>query len=131
MQFFSIMISRMGVQEAPGDPDEAAWGMHAGDGETSWVLALAPELVHMDRTADLGDYPRMPEGIRHLAVRGPVGFSWLTADLSAMGVLGNPKGATADKGRAYVEVTVEKLAGVLEEVARFEMPTRAGEAPAQ
>jgi creatinine amidohydrolase/Fe(II)-dependent formamide hydrolase-like protein len=87
--------------------------------------------VHMDRTANLGDYPRMPEGIRHLAVRGPVGFSWLTADLSAMGVLGNPKGATADKGRAYVEVTVEKLAGVLEEVARFEMPTRAGEAGAQ
>ena len=131
MQFFSIMISRMGVQEAPGDPDEAAWGMHAGDGETSWVLALAPELVHMDRTANLGDYPRLPEGIRHLAVRGPVGFSWLTADLSAMGVLGNPKGATAEKGRAYVEVTVEKLAGVLEEVARFEMPTRAGEAPAR
>jgi creatinine amidohydrolase len=131
MQLFSIMISRMGVQEAPGDPDEAAWGMHAGDGETSWVLALAPELVHMDRTENLGDYPRMPEGIRHLAVRGPVGFSWLTADLSAMGVLGNPKTATADKGRAYVEVTVEKLAGVLEEIARFEMPTRAGEAGAR
>jgi creatinine amidohydrolase/Fe(II)-dependent formamide hydrolase-like protein len=85
----------------------------------------------MDRTAGLDVYPRLPEGIRHLAVRGPVGFSWLTADLSAMGVLGNPTAATAEKGRAYVEATVAKLAGVLEEVARFEMPTRAGEAAAQ
>jgi creatinine amidohydrolase len=131
MQLFSIMISRMGLQEPASDPDEAAWGMHAGDGETSWVLALAPELVHMDRTADLGDYPHMPEGIRHLAVRGPVGFSWLTADLSAMGVLGNPKAATAEKGQAYVEATVDKLAGVLEEIAGFEMPARAGETAAR
>jgi creatinine amidohydrolase/Fe(II)-dependent formamide hydrolase-like protein len=130
MQFFSIMISRLGLPETPSSADEAAWGMHAGDGETSWVLALAPELVHMDRTSELGDYPRMPDGIRHLAVRGPVGFSWLTADLSAMGVLGNPRTATAEKGHAYVVATVEKLAGVLDEIARFELPARAGEAEA-
>jgi creatinine amidohydrolase/Fe(II)-dependent formamide hydrolase-like protein len=127
MQLFSIMISRMGIQEAAQDPNEAAWGMHAGDSETSWVLALAPELVHMDRIADVGDYPRMPDGIRHLAVRGPVGFSWLTADLSAMGVIGNPHTATTEKGRTYVAAAVEKLAGVLAEIARFEMPTRASE----
>jgi creatinine amidohydrolase/Fe(II)-dependent formamide hydrolase-like protein len=134
MQLFSIMISRMGVQEPAESAEEAAWGMHAGDSETSWVLALAPELVHMERTAQagVGDYPRMPDGIRHLAVRGPVGFSWLTADLSAVGVLGNPRTATAAKGAQYVAATVEKLAGVLEEIARFEMPTRAGErAPGQ
>jgi creatinine amidohydrolase/Fe(II)-dependent formamide hydrolase-like protein len=54
----------------------------------------------------------------------------LTADLSAMGVLGNPRTATAEKGHAYVVATVEKLAGVLEEIARFELPARAGEAEA-
>jgi creatinine amidohydrolase/Fe(II)-dependent formamide hydrolase-like protein len=127
MQLFSIMISRMGLPQTPVEAEEATWGMHAGDSETSWVLALAPELVHMDRTAELGDYPRLPEGIRHLAVRGPVGFAWLTADLSAMGVLGNPRAASAEKGQAYVAATVEKLAGVLEEIAGFELPARAGE----
>ncbi|HEV7666242.1 MAG TPA: creatininase family protein, partial [Chloroflexota bacterium] len=81
----------------------------------------------MDRTDTLGDYPQMPDGIKHLAVRGPVGFSWLTADLSAMGVLGNPRGATAEKGQTYVEATVNKLAGVLEEIASFAGPMRAGE----
>ena len=129
MQLFSIMISRMGLPDTVTDPDENAWGMHAGESETSWVLALAPELVHMERTATdgVGDYPRMPEGIRHLAVRGPVGFSWLTADLSTAGVLGNPRNASADKGRAYVAATVDKLAGVLEEIASFEGPVRAGD----
>jgi creatinine amidohydrolase len=127
MQLFSIMISRMGIQEPALDPNEAAWGMHAGDSETSWVLALAPELVHMDRIDKVGDYPRMPDGIQHLAVRGPVGFAWLTADLSAMGVIGNPHTATAEKGHAYVAATVEKLAGVLAEIARFEMPSRASD----
>ena len=128
MLLFSIMISRMGQKSPVSDPQEAAWGIHAGDDETSWVLALAPELVHMDRTTDLGDYPRMPDGIQHLALRGPVGFSWLTADLAKHGVLGNPRLATADKGAAYVEATVEKLAGVLAEIASFEMPTPAGQA---
>jgi creatinine amidohydrolase len=129
MQLFSIMISRMGLKDPATDPEENAWGMHAGDSETSWVLALAPELVHMDRTDQVGDYPSMPAGIRHLAVRGPVGFSWLTADLSARGVLGNPRNATPEKGHAYVALTVEKLAGVLEEIARFDGPIRAGETP--
>ena len=131
MQLFSIMISRMGVRGAEITPEEAAWGIHAGDSETSWVMALAPELVHLDRAAELGDYPRMPAGIQHLALTGPVGFAWLTADLSTAGVLGNPRGATAEKGARYIEATVEKLAGVLEEVARFEMPARAGESASQ
>ncbi len=123
MMLFSIMISRMGVEEVVTNPEEQTWGMHAGDSETSWVLALAPELVHMERTADLGDYPRMPPGTRHLNPRGPVGFSWLTADMNPAGVLGDPRGATEDKGWRWLEPTIDKLAGVLEEIATFEMPT--------
>jgi creatinine amidohydrolase len=122
MQLFSIMISRMGVDEVVTDRQELTWGMHAGDSETSWVLALAPELVHMERTAELGDYPRMPAGVQHLAARGPIGFSWLTADLNPAGVLGDPRSATADKGLAWLEPTIDKLAGVLAEIATFELP---------
>ncbi len=122
MMLFSIMISRMGIAEGVADRQEHAWGIHAGEAETSWVLAIAPELVHMDRTSELGQYPRMPDGVQHLAIRGPVGFSWLTAELNPSGVLGDPRGATPDKGWAWIEPAVEKLAGVLDEIARFEMP---------
>jgi creatinine amidohydrolase/Fe(II)-dependent formamide hydrolase-like protein len=43
-------------------------------------------------------------------------------------VLGHPRTATAEKGNASVEATIGKLAGVLEEIASFEMPASAGEA---
>jgi len=131
MMLFSIMISRMGVQEPVKDAEEYAWGIHAGEVETSWVMAIVPELVHLDRAADLGEYPRMPEGVQHLAIRGPVGFSWLTAELNPSGVLGDPRGATAVQGEAYIEATVAKLVGVLEEIATFELPTVRARVPAR
>jgi creatinine amidohydrolase len=127
MMLFSILISRLGVGEIVDDPQELAWGMHAGDSETSWILALAPELVHMERTNDVGDYPHMPDDIQHLAVRGPVGYSWLTSDLATHGVIGNPRSATADKGWQWLEPTIQKLALVLTDIARFEMPAPAGQ----
>jgi creatinine amidohydrolase len=127
MMLFSILISRMGVDEIVDDRQELAWGMHAGDSETSWILALAPELVHMDRTDGLGGYPQMQDSVQHLAVRGPVGFSWLTADLSSQGVLGDPRSATANKGWQWLEPTIEKLSLVLTDIARFEMPIPAGD----
>jgi creatinine amidohydrolase/Fe(II)-dependent formamide hydrolase-like protein len=38
-------------------------------------------------------------------------------------VLGDPRGATAAHGEAYLDATVTKLVGVLEEIATFELPT--------
>jgi creatinine amidohydrolase/Fe(II)-dependent formamide hydrolase-like protein len=63
----------------------------------------------------------------HLAVRGPVGFSRLPADLSAGGAIGNRPTATPERGNAYVEATVEKLSAVLQEIDSVGMPTLAGE----
>jgi creatinine amidohydrolase len=126
LMLFSISVFRLGLPPAePLRPEEAIWGMHAGDTETSSVLAVAPELVHMDRTAELGDYPRFRASYKHVGSQGPygpVGFSWLTADLSATGVLGDPRQATAEKGDERLEATVARLAEVLQELARFEMP---------
>jgi creatinine amidohydrolase/Fe(II)-dependent formamide hydrolase-like protein len=130
MMLFSISAHRLGLPPSPPlRPEEAIWGMHAGDTETASVLAVAPELVHMDRTAELGDYPKLPPGLTHLGSQGPygpVGFSWLSADLSTTGVLGDPRQATAEQGAERLEATVARLAEVLVEIASFEMP-----APAQ
>jgi creatinine amidohydrolase len=129
MMLFSISVFRLGLPTSPPlRADEAMWGMHAGDTETASVLAVAPELVHMERTAHLGDYPRLPAGLTHLGSQGPygpVGFSWLSADLSTTGVLGDPRQATAEQGAERLEATVARLAEVLVEIARFEMPTPA------
>jgi creatinine amidohydrolase len=130
LMLFSLSVFRLGLPPSPPlRPEETIWGMHAGDTETSAVLAVAPELVHMDRTRQLGDYPKLPAGLTHLGSQGPygpVGFSWLSADLSTTGVLGDPRQATAEQGAERQAATVARLAEVLVEIASFEMP-----APAQ
>lgn len=132
LMLFHISLFRLGLATAqPIREAEAIWGMHAGDAETSSVLAIAPELVHMERTARLGDYPRLAEEFELVGAQGPngpIGFAWLASDLSETGVLGDPRQASADKGAARAQPTVERLSAALEEIARFEMPrpARAG-----
>jgi len=80
-----------------------ASGAHAGENETSMMIALEPGLVQRDRFAagyvgQLGE-----QQVQIIFARG------MTA-LTANGVLGDPAAATADKGQAYLELFAEALA---------------------
>lgn len=123
---FPLFMFRMGVDYGEEPEDEAHWGTHAGDWETSALLAIAPELVHMDRTVDLEPYPSYPRPVRHLTLRGAVTFAWLTGELSVAGNLGDPRRATLERGERIIEGTVARLAEVLREMATFEMPRPGG-----
>ncbi len=90
-----------------------AWGpalppggdYHAGRTETSVLLALAPELVDMERAA-AGNI----EPIHRLAAALRAGG---LAAVSPNGVLGDPIGATAAEGRELLEVWTEDLLAYL------------------
>lgn len=74
---------------------------HAGRTETSLMLALAPEVVCLDR-AELGNrapLAELIEDIRAGSVRA----------VSANGVLGDPTGASAENGRALLDRLAEDL----------------------
>jgi creatinine amidohydrolase len=99
-------------------PQERTWGFHAGEVETALLLASAPELVdtgaytsnyiaHIDKPEML-----MPEN-------APATFAWLTRDLAASGVLGDPRPATAEKGARWIDQASTKLAAALEAMLRF------------
>lgn len=77
-------------------------GAHAGENETSMMLALEPELVQRDRFAAGYVGPLGEEQVRIIFERG------MTA-LTANGVLGDPATASADKGQAYLELFAEFL----------------------
>jgi creatinine amidohydrolase len=126
LTIFPLSLFRMGVDYGELDADEAHWGTHAGEWETSALLAVAPELVHLDRTAGLGGYPTYPRPLSHIALRGPVTYAWLTHEISPTGNLGDPRRATLERGEAIIEATVARLVEVLREMATFEMPTPAG-----
>ncbi len=76
-------------------PEES--GAHAGEWETSIMLRLAPELVHMDAAAPgyVGD---MAEGVQRV-LRDGVPLDQLAAN----GVMGDPRKAQAERGLAYIE----------------------------
>ena len=129
LMVFPLTVFLMGLPDEEHDDDEARWGTHAGEWETSLLLHLAPELVRTERMDSLGQLPRMPDGIEHLTLRGAVTFAWLSQDVSATGVMGDPRKSTPERGRKTADMIVEKLTGVLCEMARFEMPTPAGSDP--
>lgn len=84
------------VQQSP----RAAPGLsirHAEEIETSTTLAIAPELVRRDR--EVAEYPRFPAdfGTRPMQLH----------PFSRSGVFGDPRPATAQKGRAVLDATVE------------------------
>jgi creatinine amidohydrolase len=79
---------------------ERQQGLHAGLAETSLMLHLAPEQVGDQRPVDGVDCPVPPPG---WDLEGPVPAAWLTADLSASGVIGSAVGADAALGEALFE----------------------------
>ena len=99
-------------------PDEARHGVHAGDMETSMMLALRGELVAMERARDFRPLnARLAAGNRHLGL-GPSGkLGWQAQDLHPAGAMGNAAAATAAKGRAFVEHAARELVTLLQEVA--------------
>lgn len=83
------------VQESP----RAAPGLgirHAEEIETSTTLAIAPELVQRDREA--AEYPDLPPdfGTRPMQLH----------PFSSSGVFGDPRPATAGKGRRVLDATI-------------------------
>lgn len=89
-------------------PQEAAWGFHAGEWETSLMLACAPELVHMDKA--IGEYPaRLGDPGELRPENAAATFAWMTRDLSRSGVIGDPTRATEENGKRWLFHAAEAL----------------------
>jgi creatinine amidohydrolase len=105
-------------------PQERAYGFHAGEVETAFLLAATPELV--DRSAYTANYIAdisKPELL--LPENAPATFSWLTRDIAPSGVLGDPRPATAANGECWLEQAASRLAAALEAMANYSGPRKA------
>jgi len=97
---------------------ERAYGFHAGEVETSLLLASVPELV--DQSAYTVNYiadVAKPELL--LPENAPATFAWLTRDIASSGVMGDPRPATAEKGARWLEQAATRLAGALRAMALY------------
>ncbi|GAB1488854.1 hypothetical protein MASR2M8_13020 [Opitutaceae bacterium] len=98
------------------DAQEAAYGFHAGEWETSLMLACSPELVRMDRA--VCEYPAYVEAPGELRPENaPAVFSWLTKDVSVSGVMGDATRASTEKGIRWMTEASLALAQHIERIS--------------
>jgi creatinine amidohydrolase len=104
-------------------PEELRFGIHAGDMETSMMLALQERNVSMAHTQDFvsewvdraKNYPLLGNNAAKVA--------WQMQDLNGWGAAGDATKATADKGRAVLASAGRQLARLLAEVDRLPLTT--------
>lgn len=102
-------------------------GDHAGEMETSLMLHIAPELVlPLTRAGDGAE--RKPQ-IRAMGE----GWAWAPrpwTQISADTGVGDPRAATAEKGKRYAEAVAERIGEFLVELAEADLQNLYGESSA-
>ena len=104
--------------------EEHRFGIHAGDVETSMMLALAPAGV--DMTVAQNFVSASQERAKHYALLGDgqsAKLGWHMQDYNPQGAVGNAAAATAAKGDALVKSAGEQLARLLQELVALPLST--------
>ena len=117
--------ARFGTPAGTISEDERAYGIHAGDVETSLMLHLRPDLVRLEKARDFPNAQSGYSGFAHLRAYGPVGFGWRMADLNPDGAAGNAAAATPGKGRRILDHRADSFCALLDDVHRFDLATLA------
>lgn len=93
-------------READALLEQSGPGGHADEHETSIMLALDPDRVHMERARAEPDFEGIATVFRRPAVLGPDGEG---DDRSLLGATGDPTLASADKGERILQAMVRDL----------------------
>lgn len=103
-------------------PSDGAHDLHAGDIETSAMLAARAALVDMSKTADQPPKSRdWHENLRWTGLSGQAARpAWHIDDLTPNGVCGDATAATKDKGEAFLNSAALNFAQFLAEFACFD-----------
>lgn len=120
MLVFSVSWFGLGMPEGLYSDHEMRHGIHAGDMETSVMLALDAPNVVMEKAQDFRPATTDWDGqFRHIALGGGAKPGWQAQDLHAAGACGDATLATAAKGKATLDYAVDRLAELLAEIERF------------
>jgi creatinine amidohydrolase len=103
---------------------EHRFGIHAGDMETSMMLALAPKQVAMAQAQNFASTSE--DRAQRFPILGngkSAKLGWQMQDYNPAGAVGNAAAATAEKGRAVLEAAGRALAQTLAEIHQLPADT--------
>lgn len=104
--------------------DEHRFGIHAGDIETSMMLALAPEQVDMAQAKNFASSSRQRAQQFPILGNGrSAKLGWQMQDYTPAGAAGNASAATAAKGHAVLTAAGRALAQLLTEIDQLPADT--------
>jgi creatinine amidohydrolase len=104
--------------------DEHRYGIHAGDVETSMMLALDP--THVDMAKARHFHSTSQDRASQFDILGngkSAKLGWQTQDYNPAGAVGNAAAATGDKGQALVDAAGLGLARLLAQVHQLPLST--------
>lgn len=103
---------------------EHRFGIHAGDIETSMMLALAPEHVDMGQAQNFASASQQrAEKFTILGNGKSAKLGWQMQDYNPSGAVGNAAAASAEKGRAVLDAAGRALAQLLAELDQLPVDT--------
>ena len=131
MLVYSVNTFHLPLRDAQGasvaaqfSAHEHRFGIHAGDLETSMMLALKPEQVDMAQAQDF--HSTSQDRAEQFSILGDgrsAKLAWQMQDYNPHGAAGNALAATAEKGRALLDAMGRSLAQLLDEIDRLPADT--------
>ena len=130
MLVYSVSWFNVPLRDALGNdvnamfpPEEHRFGVHAGDIETSLMLALRPDQVRMAQAQNFRSSAQdRAEAIERFEILGngkSAKLGWQMQDYNRQGAAGNAAAATLEKGQVLLEAAGRALAQLLAEVDRL------------
>lgn len=117
----TFQVFASGVMPDPLDPLDArepVYGIHAGEWETSVMLALAPDRVRLDQRNC--EFPKFSSETLALELTSAT-VGWTSRDFQVSGTWGDAAAATTERGQQRLTPLIDRLAAILTEIAGFEM----------
>ena len=103
---------------------EHRFGVHGGEVETSMLLHLAPQTVHMDRAMNFASTSEdRASKYRWIGNGRSAKLGWAMEDYNPAGAAGNAAAATAERGAAMVKSSAQGLVELLQEIHDLPLST--------
>ncbi len=119
-----LLDAQGGDVQALFSAEEQRFGIHAGDIETSMMLALAPEQVDLSRAQHFASAAQARASRFDILGNGrSAKLAWQTQDYNPLGAVGNAAAATPAKGQAVVAAAGLALARLLAEIDQLPADT--------
>lgn len=102
---------------------EHRFGIHGGQVETSMMLHLSPDLVHMERARNWRSTSQ--DRSERFAILGngrSAKMGWAIEDYNPSGAVGDSASASAEKGERVVQAAAASLAALLSELHELDSP---------